>query len=140
MSTDNVEIGKKAGFYFENGFHCAEAVVASVLGGLDKEPSAAIAHATAFGGGFGKTFDEACGALSGSLIVIGHLYGRSKPGEDWDLPAQLAAEIRDVFISKYRTTHCATLRHRFGEECQAKECSKLVQCAAQDLIKILEEI
>ncbi len=133
-------IGEKAGFYFDNGFHCAEAIAASVLEGMDIDPSQAVPHATAFGGGFGKTFDEACGVLTGSLIVIGHLHGRNKPGDNWDLPAQLAQEIRETFISKYRTTHCATLRHRFGEEHQSQKCGKLVKNVAQDLVNLLQKV
>ncbi len=131
---------EKAGNYFENGLHCAEAIVAAVLEGLDKDPSQVIAQATAFGGGFGKTFDEACGALSGSLIVIGYLHGRNKPGENWDLPAQLARDIRERFISNFKTTHCATLRHRFGEEHQSRECCKLVQQVSKDLMGVLSEV
>ncbi len=140
MKENVVITGEKAGNYFENGFHCAEAIVASVLEGLDKDPSQVIAQATAFGGGFGKTFDEACGALSGCLIVIGHLYGRNKSGENWDLPAQLAKDTREKFIANYKTTHCATLRHRFGEEHQSKECGKLVQHVAQELVTLLSDI
>ncbi len=137
---NSINIGDKAGYYFENGFHCAEAVVASVLEGLGKDSAPVISQATAFGGGFGKTFDEACGALSGALIVIGYLHGRNTPGENWDHPAQLAQEIREKFISKYRTTHCATLRHRFGEDHQSQECSKLVQSVAEDLVLLLKKI
>lgn len=44
-------------------------------------------------GGFGKTYEETCGALSGALIVIGHLHGRRELGDNWDLPAELGAEI-----------------------------------------------
>ncbi len=139
MNEDVLKIGDKAGYYFENGFHCAEAIVASVLEGLDKDPSQVIAQATAFGGGFGKTFDEACGALTGSLIVIGHLHGRNNPGEDWDLPAQLAQDMRERFIENFKTTHCATLRHRFGEELQSVECGKLVEQVAKDLMDILSK-
>ncbi len=133
-------IGDKAGDYFENGFHCAEAIVAAVLEGLDKDPTQVIAQATAFGGGIGKTFDEVCGALSGSLIVIGHLHGRNKPGENWDLPAQLAEDLREKFVAKFKSTHCATLRHRFGEECQSQECCKLVQHVSKDLVTLLSDV
>ena len=37
--------------YFENGYHCAEAIVAAVLEGMGFDASEAIAHATPFGGG-----------------------------------------------------------------------------------------
>ena len=129
--------GEKAADYFKNGYHCAEAVTAAVLEALNKDPSLSIAHSTAFGGGFGRTFDEACGALSGSLIVIGQLYGRHNPGEDWDTPATLAQDIRKRFLERFNTTHCATLRDRFGHEKQSLECCNLVKIIAEDLIEVL---
>ncbi|MCK5542754.1 MAG: hypothetical protein KAI40_08665 [Desulfobacterales bacterium] len=47
-------------------------------------------------------------------------------GKNWDVPAILGAELRGKFIDIYQTTHCKTLRNRFGEEGQAEECSKIV--------------
>ena len=131
------DVGENAMNYFNNGYHCAEAVAAAVLEGLGKDPSLAVAHATAFGGGFGKTFDEACGALSGCLIVIGHLHGRRNPGENWDTPAAMARIIRQQFLEQFNTTHCATLRERFGEENQMSECSRLVKITTANLVELL---
>ncbi|MBA3008737.1 MAG: C-GCAxxG-C-C family protein [Proteobacteria bacterium] len=125
--------------YFGNGFHCAEAVVAAVLEGMGKDASEAIAHATAFGGGFGKTYGEACGALSGALIVIGHLHGRRESGKDWDLPAGMGAGIRQMFIHRFKTTHCLSLREKFGEEDQMGQCRNLVGWVTQDLVSLLEK-
>ncbi len=130
---------KKAAAYFGNGLHCAEAVVAAVLQAIGKESALAISHATAFGGGFGKTFTEACGALSGGLIVIGHIHGRITPGEDWDFPAFLGDELRQRFICDFATTHCASLRERFGEEHQMDECRKIVGEVSKTLVELLIE-
>ncbi len=129
---------KNALHYFQNGYHYAEAVVAAALEALDKDPSQAIAHAVAFGGGFGRTFNEACGALSGSLIVIGELHARKGQGESWDDAAGLGAHIRQTFIHRYGTTHCRTLRDRFGEENQEKECGIIVGNLAADLADLLQ--
>lgn len=123
--------------YFQNGYHCAEAIVAAVLGAIGEDPKEAVAHATAFGGGFGRSLGDACGALSGALIAIGHLYGRRKPGDCWNLPANLAAAIRDAFIQSHETTHCKTLRERFGAEQQLAECQKLTGKLAQRLYDLL---
>lgn len=131
--------GKRAANYFGNGFHCAEAVVAAVLETIGEEPGMATAHATAFGGGFGRTFAEACGALAGGLIVIGHIHGRNIPDCDWDVPAILGDELRQHFISDFATTHCATLRQRFGEEHQMKECRNVVAQVAMSLVDLLKE-
>jgi C_GCAxxG_C_C family probable redox protein len=131
------DVMEKAGIYFNNGFHCAEAVASAVLEALGMPSAEATAHATAFGGGFGRTFAEACGALSGALIAIGHLHGRRAPGSEWQVPAQLGAAARQRFLEVYGTTHCATLRARFGEENQMSECSRLVEKTAGILIELL---
>lgn len=123
-------IGKKAGEYFQNGYHCAEAVASAVLEARDLDPAQAVAHATAFGGGMGRTFCEACGAISGGLIAIGHLHGRTKPGESWDTPAAMGQALRDAFVEAYGETNCGVLRDRFGEEQQAK-CTRLVEIMAE---------
>ena len=132
-------ISERATQYFENGFHCAEAVATAVIEGLGQDPTQAAAHATAFGGGMGRTFLEACGALSGAFIVIGHLHGRPRPGGDWDLAAELGARIRQRFIDEFDTTQCAALRRRFGREQQHAQCLKLVNQVTADLLALLAQ-
>lgn len=129
----------KAADHFGNGYHCAEAVATAVLETLEQDPAEAAAHGTAFGGGVGRTFGELCGALSGGLIVIGHLYGRRHPAEDWDYPAALGAELRQCFIQKFGTSHCGALRERFGDENQMSECRKVVHTVTDTLLKILSK-
>jgi C_GCAxxG_C_C family probable redox protein len=124
---------------FGNGFHCAEAVAWAALKALKENSAQAAAHATAFGGGFGRSFEEACGALSGGLIVIGQLHGRSAPEGEWDVAAKLGAELRNRFIEDFGTTHCATLRERFGRERQMLECRRLVHGVVVRLLELLEE-
>ena len=131
-------VKEKGCFYFKNGYHCAEAVTAAALDEMGQDVAQAVAHATAFGGGFGKSFNEACGALSGALIVIGHHYARTSQGESWDEAAELASTIRDIFIEKFGTTHCGTLRERFGEE-QPDHCARLTGEMAAALVDLLQD-
>jgi C_GCAxxG_C_C family probable redox protein len=131
--------GEQAIGFFGNGFHCAEAVTTAALKAMGEDPLEAAAHATAFGGGFGRTHQEACGALCGALIAIGHLYGRRNLGDAWDLPARLGAAIRQRFLDDFGTTHCASLRNRFGEERQMAECRKLTGRVTTALLALLSE-
>ncbi|THB75976.1 MAG: C_GCAxxG_C_C family protein [Desulfobulbaceae bacterium] len=124
--------------YFNGGYHCAEAVVAACLESIGDGSVEAIAHATAFGGGFGRTFFETCGVISGCLIVIGHFYGRRQPGGSWDVPATLGAKVMELFSEKHETRNCQVLRDRFGEEAQMAECGKLVYQGVYDLITFLQ--
>ncbi|MCG8635148.1 MAG: C-GCAxxG-C-C family protein [Desulfobacterales bacterium] len=138
LKIDADKISNRAGEYFGNGFHCAEAVAKSVISGMGGDGSLATSHATAFGGGFGKSHEEACGALSGALIVIGHYFGRTHPGPDWDKPAALGADIRNLFLAQWGTTHCQTLCDRFGKESQMDCCRDIVRRVAKDLTHLLE--
>lgn len=130
---------EKASTLFGNGFHCAESVASAVLTAMGEDPSEATAHATAFGGGVGETFEGDCGAVAGALIAIGHLYGRRKPGGSWQLASELGAEIRQCFINEHHTAQCAALRERFGEEHQMAECRNLVARVTQQLLTLLSE-
>ncbi len=125
--------------YFGNGYHCAEAVTKAVLDSMDLESRQAVSHATAFGGGFGESFSEACGVVSGSLIVIGQLYGKKKQGDSWAQAAGIGGMVTDRFRAMHGTTNCGLLRHRFGEEEQMSLCRELVRQGVRNLITILEE-
>lgn len=144
--TDTVTVEKvanTAGEHFANGFHCAEAVVAAVGPNLENINSlsieTAISCATPFGGGLGKSFCEVCGVVSGASIVIGLVHGRHDKEQTWDKPAQLATDFRSHFLNSHGTTHCQSLRERFGEEKQMEECRKLVEQGVVELIKLLQE-
>ena len=125
---------------FAGQYHCAETVVKVCLQALGEDAGSALLHATPFGGGFGKTFMETCGVMSGSMIVIGHLYGRSGPGESWDVPAELAARVREKFLQRNKSTSCRTLYESFGEneDVQLAECRKLVCSGVADLLEFLQ--
>jgi C_GCAxxG_C_C family probable redox protein len=129
---------QRAGAYFGDSFHCAEAVAKAVLEALGHDPDPVVACATPFGGGFGKSFQEACGALSGALLVAGHLHGRSAAGQDWDYAASLGALLRQGFVERHGTTRCAALRERFGPQRQMAECRNVVRAATCDLLQALD--
>jgi len=126
-----------AGVYFQDGFHCAEAVASAILESKGMDPTQAIMHATAFGGGMGRSFTETCGAISGGLIAIGHLHGRTKRGESWDTPAAMGSQLRDRFIEGFGETNCGVLRDRFGEE-QNAECTKIVEIVTKATLEVLD--
>lgn len=138
-SLDFQQAGDKAANLFGDGYHCAEAVVAAFFEAIGDDPGDAIAHSTAFGGGFGKTFADTCGVLSGSMIAIGHICGRRQRGEDWDLAAEFGAAVRTQFVDCHGTSNCGILRERFGEEQPMDQCRELVRQGTVDLLKLYQE-
>ena len=65
---------EKAVKYFQDGFHCSQAVLDSYAeeGGLTEEQ--ALKLGSCFGGGMRR--GEVCGACTGALMVLGSLYGQ----------------------------------------------------------------
>ena len=94
--------------------------------------------ATGLGGGVGGTHQELCGALSGGVLLLGALHGRSEADTSDDLCMHLAGEYRTRFARELGSTHCGTLRERgFGGTIP---CSVLVERASKVLLELLAEV
>jgi C_GCAxxG_C_C family probable redox protein len=96
--------------------------------------------ATGFAGGLGDTQQEICGALSGGVLVIGGLLGRTSLGQsDW--PAlDLATRYRRRFLAEFGDTQCASLREKvIYVPGGLGSCAALVERAAMILLELLAE-
>jgi hypothetical protein len=93
-----------------------------VLG--DLEPKCA-RMATGFAGGVGDSQQEMCGALSGGLLIIGGLFGRTS--KDEDDRAALGA------------TQCARVWHTVHAPGGLGSCALVVERAAAILLELLTE-
>ncbi len=90
---------EKARKLFKDGYNCAQAVLLafSDLTGLDEKT--ALVLSASFGGGMGR-LREVCGAVSGTFMVAGLLYGPEDPNDHeakmnhYALIQHLAAEFR----------------------------------------------
>jgi C_GCAxxG_C_C family probable redox protein len=78
---------------FSRGFNCAECVVEAVLENIDTGlPKETLRLATGLGGGVGL-FGDTCGAITGAVLAVGAVHGRSKlpDGDDPKAIAKKAA-------------------------------------------------
>jgi C_GCAxxG_C_C family probable redox protein len=94
---------------FEQGFNCAQAILAAFAPrhGLSREH--ALKVACAFGSGMMR--GETCGAVTGGLMVLGLAHGRCRTD---DMAARsktyaLAQAFQDRFISAHGTCACQDL-------------------------------
>ncbi len=73
-------VGERAKALYYEGYNCSQAVVLAFAEelGIEKETLARVA--SSFGAGYGG-MGEACGAVSGMLIVLGLAKGFENPGE-----------------------------------------------------------
>ena len=138
MSTSHVE--KRAYELFQGGLHCAEAACTAILEseeGWNQQPEAAKA-ASACGAGVGRSKAEICGALSGSLIALGILRGRSGPSEPWDDVAALAHAFRENFQLHNDCTRCGELLERFGPQENMEQCKRMTARTAGMMRDLLD--
>lgn len=120
--------------HFMEGYSCSESVVraAADKGYISQD---ALAIATSFSGGMGVRC--LCGAVAGSQMVIGAMFGRNSECDGMKARA-LAKEFNEKFAQKYKVNCCKVLSagYEFHSPERKKHCSSMVgDCAV-----ILEEI
>lgn len=71
----------KAAELFLDGYNCAQAVAVAFCDVTGMEEHFAAKLVSPFGGGMGR-LREVCGAVSGMLFVLGHLYGYDDLSDD----------------------------------------------------------
>lgn len=128
-----------AGDLLEKDYHCSEAVFLA-LGRhyLGEVCDLSIKMVTPFAGGVGCTHNDLCGALTGGLLLIGALHGRSDAHMNDDFCQQLAAQFRERFYQHFEYLNCEDLRKNWRESQGLKSCRKIVEDAAVILIDLLE--
>lgn len=105
----SAEVKVKACNYFMEGYNCAESVFLTFREILapDMDPSM-VKLMTGFGGGVGRT-GCMCGALSGAIISLDMLKGRTSNQESREEAYQSAREFSDRFREQYGVTCCRAL-------------------------------
>ena len=125
----------KAAEYFNQGYSCSESIVMEAIEkGL--VPKERLPVATSFSGGMGSGC--LCGAIAGSQIVLGYLFGRENQAGNDVLARPAAREFISEFTRTHKATCCRVLTR--GMEMASPErkahCSNMVD----DCSKILEEM
>lgn len=129
---------------FLKGYNCAQAVAVAFcdMTGLDEELSARLA--SSFGGGMGR-MREVCGAVSGMLLVAGHLYGYSSTDDDGAKMAHyaLVQELAGKFRKQAGSIVCREILKnppsdpkptpRTQEYYKQRPCARMVVLASQIL-------
>lgn len=83
---------------FRGGFFCSEAVMSSVRSNFELDvPELVISMASGFPVGIGRS-KCVCGAVSGGVMALGMLFGRTQPGDPKvEKNLALAGELHDYF-------------------------------------------
>lgn len=107
---------------------------------LGPVPEECVRMASALAGGVGSSRQEVCGALSGGVLVIGGLLGRSRLGEDDKPTLALVARYRERFLAQVGATQCAQVRESLPAPGGLGSCARVVERAAAILLELLEEV
>jgi C_GCAxxG_C_C family probable redox protein len=110
--------------YYE-GFHCAESIANTINELFPNESDISCNAASGFCGGIGGCKQDVCGALSGGIIALGLIYGRQKGGTDISKLISLSAELRHLFIEKFRTTVCKDVIENLKDMKNYNDCKDL---------------
>ena len=99
--------------YHEQGYGCAQAVLAAYSGEFGLEEGLALKLATGFGSGMGRMC-EVCGALTGAFMVIGLKYGKEKTdgtryGTETETTYRRVADLASKFKEKNGSIYCREL-------------------------------
>ncbi|HEX8991885.1 MAG TPA: C-GCAxxG-C-C family protein [Anaerolineales bacterium] len=99
--------------YHEQGYGCAQAVLASFAPDYGLSEEAALRIATGFGSGMGRLC-EVCGALTGAFMVIGLKHGKvatdgTRYGSNTETTYRLVAQLSEKFRARNGSIYCREL-------------------------------
>lgn len=138
---------------FSRGFNCSQSVAGAFCDEMNMDFDTVVRMASGFGGGFGR-LREVCGAVSGTVLVAGALYGTDNP-KDAEAKKELYEKVQQLvlgFKSKNGSYVCRELlglpengslspapEKRTGEYYKKRPCKSLVGDAAEILENFIEE-
>lgn len=143
FDVDLEQIRKIAEDYYRNGdFYCSEAVVKTIIDEFQIDVSEdVIKMASGFPvgmGGMGCT----CGALTGGVMAIGLVYGRSQ-GKDPKVnkAMELSAKLYQIFCERHKVSCCKVLTRGMekGSPEHMEQCIAFTGEMAYEAAKIIAE-
>jgi C_GCAxxG_C_C family probable redox protein len=136
---------------FNDGYCCSQAVLFSFAEKAGISEDLALKIADGFGAGMARK-QEVCGAVAGSILTLGLLYGRGE-NEDEEKHEYTYERVRD-FMARFEALHgsiiCRKLlddldlntsegQERFKNENWRETCAKYVADAARILEELINE-
>ncbi len=99
--------------YHQQGYGCAQAVLASFACDFGLDERLALRLATGFGSGMGRMC-EVCGALTGAFMVLGLKYGNestdgTRYGSETETTYRLVADVAAKFKQRNGSIYCREL-------------------------------
>ncbi|MCI1945511.1 C-GCAxxG-C-C family (seleno)protein [Clostridium luticellarii] len=141
MTLQKKKLATQAVDLFKGGLYCSEAILQVFNRELDlKLNDTAIKMSTGFGAGLGAS-KCCCGSLTGAVLVLSAVKGRTSAEEDVDEVFALTKKLHDEFKRKFNATCCRILTKsvKWGQPEHHENCEKIVAGAVEILVDILNE-
>ena len=131
---DAKDMERKVERVMNGGLTCTETMLAAFNDelGLDLDDNA-LRMATGFSGGVGGR-QHICGALSGAIMVIGAMKGRTAPDQSKDAAMEMAGEVFDRFQEIYGDVLCCEILKNEGISCPGQ----VVPACARILVETIQ--
>lgn len=116
--------------YYKSGYSCSESIVKEAIDlGLCDESLLPVA--TSFSGGIGSGC--LCGAVSGSEMVIGLIFGKNNKFGNEPIAREKAKKFIAKFKEKYPATCCRVLSRGFEFQSQERKqnCMQIVSFCSE---------
>ncbi len=112
-----ISLAYSSGFEYERKFgNCPQCAIAALQDIFTFITPAVFTASFGLSGGVARCGDGTCGALSGSIIVIGALFGRDREHFDQGGPFKRTAElgklVHDRFIEEYGSITCRDVQKK----------------------------
>jgi len=141
MNSEMITVARNnSGNYFKEGYNCAEAIFLTFKEILAPEmDSGMVKLVTGFGGGVGES-GCMCGALTGSVIALNMIKGRTTNFESREEAYQYAKEFSDRFTEKFGATCCRALNpYPFESREHLVNCLKITGNTGKLLMEFIME-
>jgi C_GCAxxG_C_C family probable redox protein len=133
------EICHRCGLLLDDGWHCSEAMIVGVGQLLTPVHPQVLKASNGFRGGIGSSKEELCGALSGGVMVISLLHGRTDARTNDDRGKELCVEYLHRFNEEFGCVKCSELKANWVGKPGQEKCVQLVEKAAGILLEVLGE-
>lgn len=140
-------VEKRAIELFSSGFHCAESVLQAVAEHAGIHSPLIPKISTGFCGGISRT-KGLCGAVSGGVMALGMIFGRTSSDMSVDDTYGKVQEFLTTFENQYGTNNCFDLtgcdfnlavdRQRWKESGIANKCKEFTGTAARMVTEIID--
>ncbi|OPX90195.1 MAG: putative redox-active protein (C_GCAxxG_C_C) [Pelotomaculum sp. PtaB.Bin104] len=125
-------VKKRAKWYFEQDYNCAQAVALSNIEAFGGRTEGIIQLAAGFGKGMNAGCS--CGAFAGGIMALGRLLsGPDSRGFDRQIE-EAAAELHQRFVSEFGLTCCKGLRNKLS---LLNKCKKITVTTATLTLELL---